>query len=231
MALQRVRLEQVQAAVPEYGHFGNQLDEMQKAYNEVQIATEGQTVFTVGKKFKTGVNHIKVFVNGLLQEVGEDKSYVETADNEITFNEPLPAGCIVSFYIPGAGSGMVSPYGKWREPVATRDDLPSTGYVGDTRVILDEAKIVVYNDGGWQDISSPLTSWHEEFLAENGQTEFKLQNAYEVGSDTLMVFVNGILKREGWDNDYIELDEHTVVFNDPLQENDLVTFKMIGYAR
>jgi hypothetical protein len=76
-----------------------------------------------------------------------------------------------------------------------------------------------------------ITSLHEEYIAENGQTTFRLQNPYPMGNNALEVYVNGILQSVG--RDYLEIDNYTVQFTEPLIGNDptgegadIVTFRV-----
>ena len=147
-----------------------------KAFTRCTSPLEGQTEFVCSKEFRFGDDQLKVFVNGILQEPGEDKSYVEVDEKTIRFNRGLEAGEIVTFYIPGVGSGYISPYGRWREPVATRDDLPETAVEGDTRVVLDEKVIVVFKGGDWNNINIGVEDIEGfidalDFLVEHAETQ------------------------------------------------------------
>ena len=63
--------------------------------NENYTATEGQQVFVIEKPFINDT--ISVFVNGLLQNLGEDKDYLTVQDTgKVIFNRPLSEGDIVS---------------------------------------------------------------------------------------------------------------------------------------
>lgn len=63
--------------------------------NENYTATEGQQVFVVEKPFINDT--ISVFVNGLLQNLGEDRDYLTVQDTgKVIFNRPLSEGDIVS---------------------------------------------------------------------------------------------------------------------------------------
>lgn len=63
--------------------------------NENYTATEGQQVFVIEKPFINDT--ISVFVNGLLQNLGEDRDYLTVQDTgKVIFNRPLSEGDIVS---------------------------------------------------------------------------------------------------------------------------------------
>lgn len=67
----------------------------QYSINETYTATENQQVFNVEKPFVNDT--ISVFVNGLLQTLGEDKDYLTVQDTgKVIFNMPLAEGDIVS---------------------------------------------------------------------------------------------------------------------------------------
>ena len=63
--------------------------------NENYVASNEQQVFNVEKPFVNDT--ISVFVNGVLQILGEDKDYLTVQDTgKVIFNEPLSEGDIVS---------------------------------------------------------------------------------------------------------------------------------------
>ena len=64
----------------------------------------------------------------------------------------------------------------------------------------------------------------EVYEAQPGQQEFRLAHPYPVGINRLRVYVNGLLYEPGADNDYVEIDEYTVTFNDPFNGGERVKF-------
>lgn len=63
--------------------------------NEKYIAIEGQQIFKIEKPFINDT--ISVFVNGILQTLGEQEDYLTVQDTgKVIFNEPLNEGDIVS---------------------------------------------------------------------------------------------------------------------------------------
>lgn len=113
---------------------------------EVQIATAGQTVFTLTTmQYQPGTNNLVVYVDGVNQVEGGSYSYVETNSTTVTFTSGLHVGAVVKFvsaevlstnvtdasttvYTP-PGSGVVSTnvQAKLREIVSLKD----FGAVGD----------------------------------------------------------------------------------------------------
>ena len=63
--------------------------------NENYVASDGQQIFNIEKPFVNDT--ISVFVNGILQVLGEDKDYLTVQDTgKVIFNKPLSEGDIVS---------------------------------------------------------------------------------------------------------------------------------------
>ena len=63
--------------------------------NENYIATQGQQIFNIEKPFINDT--ISIFVNGILQILGEDKDYLTVQDTgKVIFNNPLNENDIVS---------------------------------------------------------------------------------------------------------------------------------------
>jgi hypothetical protein len=74
---------------------------------EIQTATQGQTVFTLTTiTYTPGINSLVVFVNGSKQLVGTN--YTETASNQVTFTSGLNVGDVVDFYasLPASAQNM-----------------------------------------------------------------------------------------------------------------------------
>lgn len=67
---------------------------------------------------------------------------------------------------------------------------------------------------------------HNSFKALEGQTVFNLHTSYTTGNNSLVVYVSGAYQTLGID--YVETDAKTVTFLDPLEEGDLVTFRVEG---
>lgn len=105
---------------------------------------------------------------------------------------------------------------------------PDNDYVEiDSRTIefnfdLDQDDVVVFRVNGGT--SGPLM--HESYEATAGQTVFDLASSYAVGNHSLLVFVNGAFQTV--DIDYEETSPKRVTFLEPLEEGDLVTFRVEG---
>jgi len=67
------------------------------AEEEVQVATAGQTVFTLSNPYVPGANTLSVFVDGVNQYNGSTYSYVETSASTVTFDSGLHVGALVKF--------------------------------------------------------------------------------------------------------------------------------------
>ena len=65
---------------------------------EIQIATAGQTVFTLTTmQYQPGTNNLVVYVDGVNQVEGGSYSYVETNSTTVTFTAGLHVGAVVKF--------------------------------------------------------------------------------------------------------------------------------------
>ena len=69
------------------------------------------------------------------------------------------------------------------------------------------------------------SSLYQEFIAEEGQTEFRLTVPYHPGFNTLQVYDNGMLLRIN--DDYIESDETTIILTYGATEGSKITFREI----
>ena len=65
-------------------------------------------------------------------------------------------------------------------------------------------------------------SINENYIAAQGQQIFNIEKPFI--NDTISIFVNGILQILGEDKDYLTVqDTGKVIFNNPLNENDMVS--------
>lgn len=87
---------------------------------------------------------------------------------------------------------------------------------------LSDLDVVVFRVNGGT--SGP--SLHESYKALAGQTVFELATGYTTGNHSLLIFINGAYQTV--ESDYLETDAKTVTFLEPLEENDLVTFRVEG---
>jgi hypothetical protein len=112
---------------------------------EVQVATAGQTVFTLANTYSPGTNSLTVYVDGVNQYDGSGYAFVETSGDTVTFTSGLHVGALVKFstaiqlsggvadssqvtYVPaGAGAVTTNVQAKLRETVSVKD----FGAVGD----------------------------------------------------------------------------------------------------
>jgi hypothetical protein len=146
---------------------------------EVQIATAGQTVFTLTTmQYQPGTNNLVVYVDGVNQVEGGSYSYVETSSTVVTFTAGLHVGAVVKFvsaeilstgvtdasnvvYTP-AGTGAVSTnvQAKLRETVSVKDfGAVGDGVTDDTtafQAALDAAEGEVYVPPGQYNLSATL---------------------------------------------------------------------------
>lgn len=104
MPLQQISLTQIEGSSAEHESFKEQLSAMTVPFHQVVVVDAPTQVFTVNKNFQVGTKQLKVFINGSLQEEGQN--YVELNTNTIQFSEALPAGTVVVFRIEGAGAGI-----------------------------------------------------------------------------------------------------------------------------
>ena len=76
-----------------------------------QVATAGQTLFTLADPYPVNQSALAAYVNGLRME-GAGADFTETSDTAVTFTSPLAAGDSVIFVVgtevTGSGPGVVS---------------------------------------------------------------------------------------------------------------------------
>lgn len=128
-------------------------------------------------------------------------------------------------------------YVYWRDPVTIEELLPlDDNRHGDVRLVIEPTNIFVwdeniskwnmlnFNSGSPSEVvgTNPLITKTvvSELFAEDSQTKFIIEHPFNVGTNQLEVYLNGILVIK--DVDYKEVDNHTINFLYPLQEDDYV---------
>ena len=97
---------------------------------EIQTATAGQTVFTLGTMtYSPGTNTLQVFVDGVNQYDGITYAYVETNSTTVTFTAGLLVGALVKFTTAISNSSGVT----------SASLVTFTGFNGQTGVVQDLA--------------------------------------------------------------------------------------------
>jgi hypothetical protein len=133
---------------------------------EVQIATAGQTVFTLTTmQYQPGLNNLVVYVDGVNQVEGGSYSFVETNSTTVTFTAGLHLGAVVKFvsaetlttvgsnanviaYEPaGVGAVVTTVQTKLRETVSVKDfGAVGDGVTDDTVAIQAAVTYSIQND-------------------------------------------------------------------------------------
>lgn len=120
----------------------------------------------------------------------------------------------------------------FRHPVRTKGELPFDGNVDGTQCLVIEEGVMYYWDEAVQNWQATLGQvfkmetatfkrWKKVYLATKDQTEFLTEVLFEPGRSELDVYVQGLL--QDVDIDYIEVNERTIQFLDPLPEGAVVT--------
>lgn len=131
----------------------------------------------------------------------------------------------------------------WKEPVSSIGLLPFLDNKdGDIRLVMETNKLYRWDEESqtWLDTLSATDTGSDsdvptsdpqitpsilgEFFAYRNQTRFTLATPYNVGTNQLMVQLNGLLVYK--DVDYIEVNNRVIEFLYPLSEDDYVVFAL-----
>ena len=98
-----------------------------------------------------------------------------------------------------------------------------------TKVILRQESLHACGKVLYQDNNYTQSTWQYKCVATEGQTIIDIPEVFIPDANMLMVSVDGLLQSIGQDMDFIELNEHQIQFNYPLNEGDaLVVTNIIG---
>lgn len=125
-------------------------------------------------------------------------------------------------FIVGDNSLMVFVNGQLMRKGADNDYLEVDNKEIEFLFGLEEGDVVVLRVNGGK--SGP--SLYEELMIKEKRNSVHLGTSYTVGNHSLTVYVNGAYQTV--DIDYLEVDSVTVNFLEPLEEGDLVVFKVEG---
>ena len=169
---------------------------------EVQVATAGQTVFTLTNTYSPGTNSLTVFVDGVNQYDGVGYSFVETDGSTVTFASGLHVGALVkfttaiqlsggvtdasqvSYYPAGAGAVVTNVQNKLRETVSVKDfGAVGDGVTDDTAAIqlaLDESQAVFIPAATYLTSAPLLFHPNQLIYGEGSQQTLILNNTSDV---------------------------------------------------
>lgn len=173
---------------------------------EIQTATDGQTVFNLANSYTPGLGALRIFVNGLHYPSAE---YVETDTNTVTFTHSLVAGDQVAFiitsfteanydtaatvtYTPaGTGALTINVQDKLRESVSVRDfGADPTGAADSTAAIqaaINASPGSVYIPAGTYSVTGLLTCGSNKRIDGDGESASVIQYT---GTGTCITFVS-----------------------------------------
>lgn len=100
--------------------------------------------------------------------------------------------------------------------------LFSYPFKANTKIILRQESLMTCGKVIYQNEQFDQTSWHYVCNAYNGQTIIDLPEAYIPGANMIMVHCGGLLQSLGTDLDYVEVNEHQIRFNYPLDDKEEV---------
>lgn len=101
--------------------------------------------------------------------------------------------------------------------VAGRDYVETNDHTVDFLFDLEDESIVLFK------VKAVINSGlYEEYIATADQTQFQLVSPYGIHQNILRVYRNGILQQKG--KDYTEVDNRTILFKYPLEEDDSMIF-------
>lgn len=120
----------------------------------------------------------------------------------------------------------------FRNPVRTKGELPFDGNVDGTQCLVVEEGVVYYWDEeiqNWQATlgqvfkmdTATFKRWKKVYIATAGQVEFMTEVLFEPGRNELDVYIQGML--QDVDIDYTEMNDHTIVFSEPVPAGAVVT--------
>ena len=190
------------------------------ANQEIQVATAGQTVFTLANAYTPAANTLSVFVDGVNQYgPSATYAYVETSPNVVTFNNGLHVGALVKFttvqsltttqatdaslvsYNEGdAGAVAYTVQAKLRQYVSVKDfGAVGDGVTNDTNAInaaLATYKSVYFPNGTY------MTTGNHELLFQHPTTNAILRQSL-IGEG------NAVIKRLSGTNILLKCQQQT----------------------
>ena len=99
---------------------------------------------------------------------------------------------------------------------------PGTNLIFRQEIVTAAGK-VLYHDKEYQQ-----KSWSFDIVAEQGQREVSVDEAFIPGTNMINVTCDGLLQWKGNVFDYVEVDEHTIRFNYDLDEGDHVRITCVA---
>lgn len=222
------------------------------------IVTTPSAEFTFPLDYTPGNDSLIVWKNGLRQKVNDD--YYEKTPFSIEFFEPCIPGDKIIVVIIGKEIGddrylresfapisyqsifnLENEYAKNTDSILVylngvlqtiNDDYfelsPTSIEFVDPVAPGEEVTVIILEAAEITNQDVDVVKYFREDYDVTAVTDreyFTVNHEYIVGAGELLVYLNGQLQRVN--NDYYEIDNHTIRFHDPVQLGDLVTFIVI----
>lgn len=194
------------------------------------------TLYSVSSgSYTIGANAVAVYIDGIRQVIGVD--FTEETTTSIRLVEPALDTQTITLVINEAnGVDITTRVAKAGDTMSGNLVLPELNIETSSFRIFRTGNAMMFRDidnptpVSLSDLLSGMGGGvsinHEEFVASLSQTVFNLAFSYVTGSDTLLVFKNGLLQRET--DDYTETSTTQVTFITPCTAGDKITFHKVA---
>lgn len=126
-----------------------------------------RTIFESTVEFDSIGSNLEVFIDGILKHKNEDYSLLNGKEIQLTSPVGSTSEVTMIVYFGGGDSGN----GAWKNPVNTKDQLPTTGNTdGDVRMVLDEGTIYTWEASSsfWKTVKTGIA---EELLSHDNLSD------------------------------------------------------------
>lgn len=183
---------------------------------DVVVQLEGQTLIEWDTAYILGINMLDVYRNGVYLQ---REDFVEKTTNSIEIvGVPLVVGDVISIrYRPSSVS-----LGNIKVFPSKATMLETSAIRNTVAIVTSEKKFYIYGDFGWEEFVIPFTTQNVGMMfryetiqvTDVTQRTYSSQTVtYDPGLNNLVVFLDG----EKVDtDDYTEVDNKTIVFNNDL---------------
>jgi hypothetical protein len=185
---------------------------------DIPILVDGQTQITWDTPYIMGLGMLDVYINGVFAQKNAFRELTPYSIEYLDTEHPLEKDTVISIrYRPtNVSLGNIRVVPTYAQLLAVANPI-----FNEIAIVTGSKTFYIHKDSGWESFVIPFTTQNIGVLFQSEvisvtditQVSYSLTDiSYQPGMQNLLVFRDG---KKVDPSEYIEVDSHTIVFNDP----------------